>query len=377
MLRWSFVAGGVGLFMSYYGQFWNMLSQAHLDFKFVSLLKIGSSLAQILPGIAIAILTHNPLLIIAWGALASTFQVLGFVWHARSKYDLGFHLREARWSRLREMWAYSAKTTACLVVNSLFGAVDRIVAGRLAGAVEFRDYNVATNAGARLQGLSTAAMGPVFYNASRAVGAEDGQKAAAMFDEAFGLVADWYFLAATWLIVWHLPVLHLWLGAEHVPGIAPMFPALIAAFALSSISNVSRAMLGPLNRVGMEVILSVILALVTVGCVWVGWNAAGIVGVAWGFLASRFTLVSLDFYVARFIGAQGWLSARLWLRIGIQIVLALVLSLITTWIDCSFALKLSLAGMHLTIVAGWLLGPSLSSQWKQRRGLPPSSINET
>src|SRR6476646_9714686 len=32
LLRWSFVAGGVGLFLSYYCQFWLILSQAYLDF---------------------------------------------------------------------------------------------------------------------------------------------------------------------------------------------------------------------------------------------------------------------------------------------------------------------------------------------------------
>ena len=33
LLRWSFIAGGAGLFLSYYGQFWLILSQAHLDFQ--------------------------------------------------------------------------------------------------------------------------------------------------------------------------------------------------------------------------------------------------------------------------------------------------------------------------------------------------------
>ena len=35
LLRSCFVAGGFALFLNYYAQFWNIVSQAHLDFKFV------------------------------------------------------------------------------------------------------------------------------------------------------------------------------------------------------------------------------------------------------------------------------------------------------------------------------------------------------
>src|SRR5438093_78605 len=34
LLRACFVTGGMGLFLNFYGQFWNILSQAHLDFRF-------------------------------------------------------------------------------------------------------------------------------------------------------------------------------------------------------------------------------------------------------------------------------------------------------------------------------------------------------
>ena len=45
LLRWCFVAGGLGLFLSYYTLFWTVLSQAHLDFKFISVLRTIISLA--------------------------------------------------------------------------------------------------------------------------------------------------------------------------------------------------------------------------------------------------------------------------------------------------------------------------------------------
>src|SRR5438874_12728836 len=83
LLRWSFVAGGIGLFLSYYGQFWLILSQAHLDFKFLSILRTATSLLQIIPSIALAWATRNPLILILWGVVIGTFQLMVFIWHAR------------------------------------------------------------------------------------------------------------------------------------------------------------------------------------------------------------------------------------------------------------------------------------------------------
>ena len=61
LLRWSFVAGGVGLFLSYYGQFWLILSQAHLDFRFVAILRTLATVLRVIPAIPLAWATRNPL----------------------------------------------------------------------------------------------------------------------------------------------------------------------------------------------------------------------------------------------------------------------------------------------------------------------------
>ncbi|MEI6399771.1 MAG: hypothetical protein WCO71_13465, partial [Pseudomonadota bacterium] len=87
MLQSSFVAGGVGLFLSYYGQFWNILSQAYLDFKFLSIVRIAISLLQILPSLLIAYLTGNPFLIILWTTFTSGLQLLVYIRHARKNYS--------------------------------------------------------------------------------------------------------------------------------------------------------------------------------------------------------------------------------------------------------------------------------------------------
>ena len=196
LLRWSFLAGGLGLFLSFYAQFWNVLSQAHLDFKFISILRVGVSLGQILPSILLAKWTGNPLILIGWAAFVGLAQLFVFIWHAKTNYGLGFHFREASMGRLREMGTYTGKTFATLIVSSFLGSVDRLLLGKLASTTAFASYMVATNVGGRIQGLSGAIMGPVFHNTSRAVGAESRTSAAAVFNETFRFTFGWYLLAS-------------------------------------------------------------------------------------------------------------------------------------------------------------------------------------
>ncbi|HXC35700.1 MAG TPA: hypothetical protein VNV43_07475, partial [Candidatus Acidoferrales bacterium] len=88
LLRWAFVAGGFSLWLGYYGNFWLVLSQAHLDFKFVGLWRSILNVAQVATTLCLARLTHNPVLIIWAGALFGLVQLFIFVRHALSRYRL-------------------------------------------------------------------------------------------------------------------------------------------------------------------------------------------------------------------------------------------------------------------------------------------------
>jgi O-antigen/teichoic acid export membrane protein len=110
LLQWSFAVGGVALFLSYYSQFWVILSQAHLDFKFLSILRTFTSVVQIVPAIILAWATRNPLVLILWGAAVGALQLVIFIWHAKRSYKLGFGFMHAAWHRAREMALYTGKT---------------------------------------------------------------------------------------------------------------------------------------------------------------------------------------------------------------------------------------------------------------------------
>src|SRR5678815_4727794 len=90
LLHKSLIAGGAGLGVALYSQFWLILSQAHLDFKFLSVVRIAALLAMIVPAVGIAYLTGSPLMILWWGVLVGVGQLLIFIAHAKKKYGLGF-----------------------------------------------------------------------------------------------------------------------------------------------------------------------------------------------------------------------------------------------------------------------------------------------
>ena len=117
LLRWCFVAGGIGLFFSFYSQFWLILSQTYLDFKFLGVLRTAMGLLQVIPAIVLAWATGNPLVLIAWSTATAALQLGIFVLHGRKAYGLGLGLEERKWERAREMAAYTAKTFAALVTN--------------------------------------------------------------------------------------------------------------------------------------------------------------------------------------------------------------------------------------------------------------------
>jgi O-antigen/teichoic acid export membrane protein len=373
LLQWCFVLGGLGMFMSFYTQFWNVVSQAHLDFKFISILRTGANTAQALAAVGVAWMTGSPSLVFAWSVVIGVAQLGVFAWHSRKYYGLGFNFREASRARLHEMAGFTGKTLVGCIVGSLLGRIDQVTVGRLASGLAFPNYPAATNATGRLTNLSLAAAGPVYFHSARAVGS--GQRSLGeIFDEMFSIVLDWYCFASTWLLVWSPLVLNLWWGRTTPPGqtetvahmLAPIFPILVFAFSLSAIACVSASQLGPLNRVGTEVVFVVVSGVMTAACVLIGWRANGLVGVAYGLLVSRVIVVIEDIYVARIVGAKGWFSLKSWRRILLQVALALVFLAIRPNIASSLWASIGLACLHGGLIGSWLAFPYYK-RWKQRR----------
>ncbi len=317
LLRACFVAGGFGLFLAYYGQYWLILSQAHLDFKFIGILRIGTNLLQVIPSIALAFFTHNPLVLILWSVLIGLLQLGIFVWHSRRNYNLGFNLRTASFVRAREMAAYVGKGFVGLISGSFFSSIDRVILGKLAPATDFNPYTISANLGGRLQGLSVAMMGPVFHNTSRAIGSEHNS-AAKIYNETFSFVFEWYLFAAIWIGLWHPALLRLWLGEEMGMRVAPLLIPLVIACCLSAIANISGAQLGPLNRLGTMIGFGTTAGLLAMTGVWVGWRVAGVIGAAYGFLFSRIAFLAQDLFTIHLIKAGGWLDPRTWLKTAAQ-----------------------------------------------------------
>jgi O-antigen/teichoic acid export membrane protein len=355
LLRACFVAGGFSLFFGYYAQFWNILSQAYLDFKFIGLLRIVASLLQVIPALGLAMLGMDPLVLISWSAFIGVLQLAAFMWHARRHYHLGLNLREASFAYVREMAAYTGKNFAGLIFGSLFASIDRVILGRLASPAGFSYYTICGNLGARVQALSTSVMGPVFFNTSRAVGGARSASPAAIYNETFDFMFDWYLLAAVWTLVWCPVLLHVWLGQELALKVAPLLPPLFIASCLTAIANVSGAQLGPLNRIGTLVVFVVVAGLLAVAGVYIGWHFAGAIGVAYGFLCSRIAFIAQDLFVIRLVKAGGWLSVRTWKCVAAQGLVGggfalsyLVFPSHSLWLTAP-------AVLHGGMVAAWLL----------------------
>jgi O-antigen/teichoic acid export membrane protein len=355
LLRWSFVAGGAGLFLSYYGQFWFILSQVHLDFKFLSILRIGTSLLQIIPSIVLAWATRSPLILIIWGTAIGAVQLSIFVWHAAKNYQLGFNFPHACWHRAREMALYTGKTFASLLVGSVLGSVDRLLLGKLARPVDFTGYAICTNVGMRLVGLSGAVMGPVFSNTSRAVGRGSRESIAAVYNEIFDFTFPWYALISIWIWLWHPVLLRLWLGDNLGANVAPIFVPIILACCLTAISNIAAAQLGPLNRLGLGLMFNIAACVLLIVGIYYGWHWKGVVGVAWAFLFSRVALVAQDLFVIRLVKSGGWLSSHTWKNAGTQLTVGGIFALALLFFPRDSVWLLAPAVLHGSGVALWLL----------------------
>ncbi len=367
LLRWSFVAGGASLFLSYYLVFWNVLSQAHLDFKFISLVRVSATVLQVVPAIMLARLTSNPLVLILWTLFIALGELFVFILHSRRSYAIGLNLRDASIARLKEMASYTGKSFATILINSIFGSIDRLLAGRLALPVDFASYTIASNLGSRLSAFSYAAAAPVFNNTSRSASDTASMSPAQIYNETFDFLIGWYTLAVVGIAVWAGPAAVLWLGPIAGARVAPFLPPLVLAYSLTAISIISSTQLGALNRVGAQAIFGLLSGALTIPAVYLGWRWGGIPGLAWGFLASRLTLVGQDIFLMRLIGAGGWLRLRTWRNILLQVGLGLAFFWFRNVAGFSLPLSIALAAMHGAIVSTGLLRQPISSLFRQRK----------
>ena len=377
LFRGCFVAGGFGLFFSYYITYWQVLSQAFLDFKFIGLLRVVMTCLQILPAIGIAYFTKNPLLLVGWSSFISLLQLGIFIWHAHRNYHLGLNLRQASVAHAREMAAYTGKNFLALIVGSIFGSADRVMLGKFAPPAAFSPYFFSGNIAARLQSLSVAVMGPVFYNTNRVV---DGSRdlAVKIYNDTFAFVFEWYLLAAIWLGLWHPVLLRVWLA--HTMGkdlwqptailVAPLLVPLVIAGCLTALANISGAQLASFNRLGTTIGFTIAAGLLAVAGVWIGWRAAGVTGVAYGFLFSRIAYVAQDLYAVRLIHAGGWLDRRTWLTVAAQGSVGIIFSLSYFAVQRESYWLLIPATMHGGLVAVWILRHNLHKTIASRFGWP-------
>jgi len=350
------------LFFGFYGTYWLILSQAFLDFRFISVTRVVMTFLQIIPGVILAFFTHNPLLLTGWGTLVALLQLIVFVWHARRQYDVGFQFHSASLARAREMATFTGKNLIVLVAASLFASIDRVMLGRFALADRFSPYVFSSNIASRLQSLSLSVMAPVLFNTTRVV--DDIHVAAAkIYNSTFSFVFDWYLLAALWLGLWHPVFLRLWLthtmgaelGLKTAILVGPLLVPLVAAGCLAAISNISTAQLASLNHLGITILCTIGAGLLAIAGVWTGWHAGGVVGAAYGFLASRIVLVAQDIYAIHLLKAGGWLDARTWLKALAQTGVAALFASIYYFLPPDSFWLLVPAALHAALVAGWLL----------------------
>lgn len=362
LLRACFAAGGLGLFLSYYGTYWLCLSQAHLDFKFISLLRVVMGLLQVVPAIALAYFTKSPLLLVLWGALVAVLQLGIFMWHARRKYQLGFELQSASLARAREMASYTGKSFIGLMIGSTFVSIDRVILGRLALPVDFNSYTISANLAGRLQGFSVAVMGPVLFGAARVV--DSGHAAAAkIYNDTFAFVFEWYLLAALWVGLWHPVLLKFWLGhtmgtqlgGETAALVGPLLVPLVAACCLSALANISGAQLASLNRQEAAIGFSMASGLLAIAGVWLGWHGFGAVGAAYGYLFSRLALVAQDLFTIRLLRAGGWCASGTWRQAVWQLLVSAGFATVYLFLPADSVWLLVPAAIHGGSMAAWFL----------------------
>jgi O-antigen/teichoic acid export membrane protein len=301
--RWAIFFSGIGLFFNYYGQMWNVLAQAHLDFKYLSMLRTWVGLATTVGILIVALLTRNLALIFLYSTLLAALQFTLLLRRGEKKYGLPvLHPSDFSRKRLLEMLPYTMKTFGQLLSSSIIGSLDRIILGRLAPSGDFAAYGASQNVGGRLAGLSVAIMGPIFHNTTRGVGGDATKKPGDIFRESFALMFPWYSLVIVCVFFWSGSITYLWLGAKYGITVAVAFPWIVAALSIAAIGNISGAQLGGLDRVGTGLILQTLSGLLAGACVWIGWKISGLAGASLGFLISKSPCLIQDVLVRKWVG---------------------------------------------------------------------------
>ena len=300
-LQWAMVWGGLGLFFSYYGQMWFVLSATYLDFRFLSVIRSALGIASSLGTLVVAMIFKNTAALLAYAALLGLLQFCILLHRGNTRYALPVRFADYRLARLRAMLPYTLKTFLQLISGSVLGSVDRVLLGRLAPATAFAAYNVSLNIGSRVQNLSQAAMGPIFCNTSRGVGGDATRGSEAIYRDSWNFLFPWYGLVIVWIAVWHEPLVTFWLK-ENAALVAQAFPWIVAGCCLSALSNISGAQLGPMNRVGTGLFFSLLSSVLSAILVVGGWYVFGLDGAAIGFCLSRIALVFQDAFVRRQAG---------------------------------------------------------------------------
>lgn len=355
LLRWAFVAGGFGLWVAYYGNFWLVLSQAHFDFKFIGLWRSVLNVAQVTTTLCLAWVTHNPVVLIWAGVLFGLVQLFVFARHAVSRYNLGLNLRHSSMARVKELFGFSGKVFGTILVNNFGGNIDRLMLGKLAPPAAFTYYGICYTFGSRITALGGSIMGPVFHQTSRSVGKGDHEQTVAIFNESFNWTFGFYALGAIWTIFWHPLFLRLWLGTELAHEVAPTFTPLIVSFCITGIGMISSAQLGPLNRMGVEFVFAIIRTICLGLFVAAGWFWGGLAGVAWGVLASRVVVIAQDLYAIRLIGGGGWLAWRTWRNLIIQFMVGGAFFGVSRLLPRESWWLIVPAALHGGLAGAWLL----------------------
>jgi O-antigen/teichoic acid export membrane protein len=343
----------LGLFLNYYSQGWQVLLQAHLEFRWLAL---NRTIFALLTGVGMAWCAwtfRSPLPCIMFGAAVTGIQLVLLVYRATSAYHMGPLFSLARWSRLKEMASYTAKTFLSLLSGAGLGSLDRWLLGRIAGSDSFVAYNIGSNLAARVQGLSVAAMGPIFHGSSRGVGEGDRGRLAEIYLQSFRMMFPFYFAGALWATVWQLPWLQLWLGPESGARVASVLPFLLWGAAWSALMNISGAQLGPLNLLGFGTLIQSSSWLLSGLLVWVGWNGAGLAGAGAGLMAGRGLLFLQDARIRKVLGISIF-DRRLFTRF-----LCIALLMVMFWIPSAMLpscreISLFLSIANLLILVGLL-----------------------
>jgi O-antigen/teichoic acid export membrane protein len=304
LLRWAMLWGGVGLFFAYYGQMWNILAQSFLDFRYLSVLRTGTSLAASVGSVAIAVFSRSVPAIVLFNTALGMLSFVLLYRRAIKSYQLPIHFQFFRWERLKEMLPYSLKTFGQLISGSVLGSLDRVFLGRLAPASDFAAFNVSLNIGSRLSGLSVAIMGPIFNNTTRGVGGDASRHPAQVYRESFNFMFPWYSLAIIGVFFWSGPITDLWLGEKYGSLVGHTFPWVVTALCVNAMANISTAQLGSLNRVEVSLVTQIVVSISSAIGVWIGWKINGLSGASIGFTFARVFWVLQDCYVRKIIGVS-------------------------------------------------------------------------